>query len=677
MKNKKKKNKSENIKFRIAELIKKINYHDNLYYKKNFQEISDDEYDKFRLDLLELEKAYPQEKPQNSPNNKVGKIDNETFQTEKHITPMLSLNNAYNELEVKTFYEKIVSMTEKNNSILAETKVDGLSASIRYENRVLKLGLTRGDGSKGENITRNLEHIEGIKKKLPKEFPKDLEIRGEIFMKKNIFAELNKSRKLKGLPLFSTPRNAAAGSARQLNPDITKSRKLSFYGYTLIGDESFFGDSLNNIRQLLLKYNFLLNKPSQLCNSLEEMLDFYNKVNNSRSSLNYDIDGIVYKIDSIKEQKVLGETSRWPRWALAHKFPAENAITTIKNVTFQVGRTGSITPVATLKSVVIGGVKINRATLHNKDEINRLNLLIGDTVSIQRAGDVIPKITSVIKKADNPKEIKFPLFCPSCNSKLKKNEGEVAVRCVNHNKCKEQIINGLSHFVSRNAFDISGLGERQIRIFWEKNLIRNFCDIFTLEDRNKQNRLNIEDIEGFGQKSILNLYRSINLSKSISFERFIYSLGIRHVGQGIALILSRKFKNIEKFINYFYNCKYSEDIDGIGYIIFLSIKKYLEDNSNLLKLNNLLKLVNINYDNLKRKKLSNKKIVITGTFKNYTRKIIEKKLIAMGASISSNISFRTDFLLCGDNPGSKLDKAKILEVKILFIKEVEDFIKSD
>ena len=480
------KNKSKDkieVKTKMRKLIEQINYHDNLYYKKNYQVISDQEYDELRKDLINLELKYPEETINNSPNKKVGKLDSQNFKTFKHKSPMLSLNNAYEKNEVKNFYNKTYDLLKRNFKVLAETKVDGLSASLRYEGRVLKIGLTRGDGVKGEDITRNLEHIEGIKQNLPKDFPEDLEIRGEIFIKKNIFEELNKRRKQEGLPLFSTPRNAASGSVRQLDPEITKKRKLSFYGYTIIGDRKFFGDSLDNIRKLLIKYDFLLNQPSKLCSNFEEMINFYDKINSSRSLLNYDIDGIVYKIDSIIDQEKLGATSRYPRWALAHKFPAENAITIIKDVSFQVGRTGTITPVAILKEVKIGGVKINRATLHNQDEIERLALSLGDTISIQRAGDVIPKITSVVKKVDNPKKIEFPKYCPSCNSILKRNQNEAAMRCLNHNNCSEQVINSLSHFVSRNAFDISGLGDRQIRLFWEKKIIKNFTDIFLLEEK--------------------------------------------------------------------------------------------------------------------------------------------------------------------------------------------------
>ena len=672
------KNKSTNnntIKTKMKKLVDKINYHDDLYYKKNFQEISDKEYDELRRSLIDLELKYPEEKIQNSPNNKVGKLDNENFKTVEHNSPMLSLNNAYAKEEVKNFYDKIDVLLNRKFKILAETKVDGLSASLRYEGRFLKMGLTRGDGAKGEDITRNLDYIEGIKKTLPKDLPKDLEIRGEIFIKKNIFEDLNKQRKKQGLPLFSTPRNAAAGSVRQLDPEITKNRKLSFYGYTIIGDRAFFGDSLNDIREKLLKYNFSLNQPSKLCYSFEEMIKFYEEVEKTRNLLNYDIDGIVYKLDSISEQDKLGTTSRWPRWALAHKFPAENAITTIKDVSFQVGRTGTITPVAILKEVVVGGVKINRATLHNQDEIKRLSLSLGDSISIQRAGDVIPKITSVVKKSSNPKKILFPENCPSCKSKLIRYENEAAVRCINHNGCEEQVINSLSHFVSRNAFDISGLGERQLRIFWKKKIIRSFIDIFLLEEKTIAGEISLKEIDGLGEKSTSNLFKSINLSRSISFDKLIFSLGIRHVGQGVALIISRKFVVVDKFIDYFLNHDYSDSFEGIGEVIFNSIKSYLKDDNNLFQINSLLKYINLKYENYENNKFANKVIVVTGTFQNYSRKVITQKLNSMGATVSSNITKKTDYLFCGEEPGSKLEKARQFKIKILNDEELEKVLK--
>ena len=669
-------NKEDLIKKKMEDLSDQINYHDDLYYKQNKQEVSDEEYDKLRSDLLDLEKRFPKLAKEDSPNQKVGKIDIQQFETIRHNSPMLSLNNAYNKEEVKSFYEKIANTINKEFYILAETKVDGLSASLRYKNRRLKIGLTRGDGERGEEITRNLEHVEGIKKILPNDFPEDLEIRGEIFMKKNIFIELNKNRKKKGLPLFSTPRNAAAGSVRQLDPNIAKDRMLSFYGYSIIGGEKFFGNSLMDIRKILKKYNFSLNEPSAFCSDVEEMINFYNKVNDIRGSLNYDIDGIVYKLDDIKEQSKLGETSRWPRWALAHKFPAENAVTIVEDVSFQVGRTGSITPVAILKEVKIGGVKISRATLHNQDEIKRLNLSIGDIVSIQRAGDVIPKITSVIKKSKNPVDINFPKFCPSCNSKLQRLEKEAAIKCLNIYDCKEQKINSLIHFVSRNAFDISGLGDRQVRMFWEANFVKNFCDIFLLEEKVISKKIYLTEIEGFGEKSISNLLKSINASRNINFDKFIYSLGIRHVGQGIALILSRKFKNLELFCNYFLETNPVDKISGVGDVIIKSIKDYLEEELNMSQIRRLEKVIKINYEKKEFNKYSDKIIVITGTFNKYSRKELEQKLIRMGATVSSSVTKKTDYLFSGEAPGSKLEKAKKLGIKIFYLLDVEKEIES-
>ncbi len=547
------KSKPSGIKNEINNLVKKINYHDNLYYNENYQEISDDDYDKLRKKLSYLESTYPEYKFDDSPSEKVGSIKKNNTKTFIHSSPMLSLNNAYSDDEVKQFYEKIYKTYGKKVKIIAETKVDGLSASLIYKNRKLVLALTRGDGVRGEDITNNVLYVNGVKKNLPMEFPNELEIRGEIFMPKDSFKELNIKRKKNGLNLFSTPRNAAAGSVRQLNPEITKNRNLSFFGYTIIEKENLLGDNIVSIREKLEKYKFKLNKPFMLCHSVSEMLDFHQQVSDIRAELNYDIDGIVYKVNSLSDQQQLGNTNRWPRWALAHKFAAETGYTKVTNVKFQVGRTGSITPVAIFKEVTIGGVKINRATLHNEDEIKRLDLKIGDTVSLKRAGDVIPKITGVVKEnreVDN-KAIKFPHLCPSCKSVLIRKETESAVRCDNINDCKEQRIGILKHFISRQCLNIDGLGDSQLRLFWDKKFVRNFDDIFTLKERQERKLINIEGLDGWGEKSLRNLFNAIEDSKTIDFDKFIFSLGIRHVGNNTAYILSSSFENIDDFLAYF------------------------------------------------------------------------------------------------------------------------------
>ena len=667
---------NQSIKKKIKKLIDLINYHDDLYYNKNYQEISDEEYDKIRNELLNIEKIYPNLSKKNSPTKRVGSFKSTKFSTIEHVRPMLSLNNAYEVKEVKDFFDRSSRLIKKKIEIMAETKVDGLSASLRYENRNLKIALTRGDGVKGEDITRNIMSISGVKKELPPNFPSKLEIRGEIFMPKNIFVKLNQERKDKGLDLFSTPRNAAAGSVRQIDPNITKKRKLSFFGYTILCENLSLGNTLTAIRDRLKEEGFSLNEPSKLCNSVEDMLKFHKFIHENREQLNYDIDGIVYKINSLKDQNYLGSTNRYPRWALAHKFPSEVNYTKIKDVVFQVGRTGSITPVAILQPVIIGGVKISRATLHNEDEIKRLDVMIGDTVSIQRAGDVIPKITSVLKekRVIGNKKIEIPNYCPSCGSKLYKVKGEAIIRCINIYSCEEQLLNRLCHFVSRGAFNIDGLGEKVIKSFWEKGYIKNYLDIFDMDKRIKDNLIDIYSLHGWGKKSINNLLISISKAKDITFDRFIFSLGIRHVGQGISVILSNKFNSINELINYFTtkNKKNFLDVEGVGDIILNSIKDFFSLKRNQIEILGLLKHVNIKYKKqIENNFYSGKTFVITGSFEGQSRTKIQEKLRLLGSKITTAISNNTDFLLAGNAPGSKLKKATELKIKILYQEDLK------
>ena len=666
----------------INELVKLINYHDDLYYNKNFQEISDEEYDSLRIKLLELENKYPSLVKRDTPNLRVGSFSKSKFKTIEHKIPMLSLNNAYEAEEVKSFYQRVSKLVNGNPQIFAETKVDGLSASLRYENRNLKIALTRGDGVKGEDITRNVKFIHGVKKKLPDSFPKELEIRGEIFMPKDIFSKLNSDRKKKGLELFSTTRNAAAGSVRQLDPYITKARGLRFFGYTVLSENNILGYSIEAIRKKLIKNGFDLNEPSRVCNSLGDMLDFHQFISENRASLNYDIDGIVYKLNIIEDHKILGSTNRYPRWALAHKFPSEVNYSKIEKVIFQVGRTGSITPVASLKPVLIGGVKISRATLHNEDEIKRLDLRIGDTVSLQRAGDVIPKIVSVIKEKrdkENCKLIKIPDECPSCGNKLYKEEGEVVIRCLNYDSCEEQLLKKLYHFVSRDAFNIEGLGERVINSFWSKGFIRKYSDIFNLENKIKSNSIDLLSMEGWGQKSVVNLIFSINNSKQINFDKFIFSLGIRHIGKGVSILLSSKYNSIHELVNAFKKNSYTNTlkIDGIGEVMIKSLKEYFSMSSNLEEINKIINFIDITY--IKKKMIniySGKTFAITGKFDGQSRAEIQDKINLFGSKVSSSLSKKTDFLLVGKDPGSKLKKARVLNVRLLYSGDLKKIIEN-
>ncbi len=663
---------------KIKELVIKINYHDRLYYNENNQKISDIEYDALRKDLENLETQYPHLMLPESPTKKVGSKVSKEFKTYTHNTPMLSLNNGYSEEEVKAFFLKL-NKTFNDFKILAETKVDGLSASLIYENHKLVRALTRGDGLQGEDITTNIVYVDNIKKKLPIDFPAKLEIRGEVFMPKITFIKLNEERKANNQQTFSTARNAASGSIRQLDPEITKQRKLRFFGYTIITEEKYFGRTLLDTRNILLKNNFVLNTPSALCSSVKEMIAFYNYINDIRDTLEYDIDGIVYKLNSYEQQKKIGFTSRFPKWALAHKFPAEEVATKIVDVKFQVGRTGSITPVAILEEVLVGGVKIGRATLHNQDEIRRLNINIGDIVKLQRAGDVIPKIIGVKETANNKDKIKitFPSTCPSCNQKLIKTEKEVALRCINFDFCEEQIVHRISHFVSRLALNIEGLGEKQIRFLIEKGIIKNTDDIFLLKRKHDTNDINLYQYDGWGKKSVENLFKSIEKSSTVTFDKFIYSLGIRHVGKELSITLSNNFKSLEKLIYAFSNLDKESlpECEGLGEVIINSLQSYFLNQKCLKLVKNLKNHLNIEYtNNLSHGIYKDKKIVITGSFESFKRSEIEVKLRSLGGKVLSSISKSTDFLIAGKDAGSKLQKAESMNIDIKGIDFVNDLM---
>ena len=665
---------------KIKELVIKINYHDHLYYNENKQKISDTEYDALRKDLENLETKYPHLMLPESPSKKVGSAVSKEFKTYAHNTPMLSLNNGYTEEEVKAFFLKL-NKTFKDFKILAETKVDGLSASLIYENHKLVRALTRGDGLQGEDITTNIIHVDNIKKKLPIEFPEKLEIRGEVFMPKIAFIKLNEERKANNQQTFSTARNAASGSIRQLDPEITKQRKLRFFGYTIISKEKYFGETLLDTRNILLNNNFALNTPSALCSSVQEMIAFFNHINDIRDELEYEIDGIVYKLNSYEQQKKIGFTSRFPKWALAHKFPAEEVATKIVDVKFQVGRTGTITPVAILEEVLVGGVKISRATLHNQDEIKRLNINIGDIVKLQRAGDVIPKIIGVKETANSKDKIKitFPSTCPSCNQKLIKTEKEVALRCINFDFCEEQIVYRISHFVSRLALNIEGLGEKQIRLFIEKGIIKNTDDIFLLKRKHKDNSINLYQYDGWGKKSVENLFKAIEKSSTVTFDKFIYSLGIRHVGKELAITLSNNFKSLEELIYAFSNLDKESlpECEGLGEVIINSLQSYFLNQKCLTLVTNLKNHLNIKYtNNLSQGIYKDKKIVITGSFESFKRSEIEVKLRSLGGKVLSSISKNTDFLIAGKDAGSKLKKAESMNIDIKGIDFVNDLMNN-
>jgi len=678
--------KKEEVIKKLKRLAEQIEYHNNLYYNNDSPEISDAEYDNLRIANTELEKQYPNLVLPNSPSKKVGAELNSSFKKVQHLVPMLSLGNTFTKQDVENYINKTKRFLQidsnSNLEFLAEPKIDGLSATLIYKNGKLELGATRGDGKQGENITENIKSIKEIPHYLVGKYPREIEIRGEIYMSNSEFEKLNSIRVAQSLPVFANPRNAAAGSVRQLDSQITASRKLGFFAYNWGLASENIGGTLVEVRELIKSLGFNLNHPVELCSNLDQMVGFYNKIYENRSNLDFDIDGIVYKLNDISYYDRLGSTDHSPRYAISHKFPAELGITKLKDVKFQVGRTGAITPVAELVPVTIGGVRIKRASLHNKDEIKRLGLVIGDTVSLKRAGDVIPQIVNYNPKLRpiKYKNIIFPENCPSCNTPLKYEEDETIIRCFNHSNCKEQIIGQLIHFVSRNAFNIDGLGEKQVIELFNTNLVKEPADIFNLAlptETLKQEIL--MKLPGWGNLSVSNLINAINNSKEQTMEKVLYSLGIRHLGLGTAKLISKNFNLSINLIDRILELnEHNKDIlirelraiNGIGEKAIFSLISYF--NENKLLFSNLLQHIIISESIITLDTshyFYGKRLVFTGKFEYLSRTEIKNKSEQVGALISSQVSNKTDFVVIGLKPGSKVKKAEELSVTTISEKE--------
>ena len=675
-------NKEDVIKH-LKNLVSQIEYHDNLYYNKDLPEISDAEYDQLRIQNKNLEIEFPDLVLPNSPSNKVGSSLTSTFNKVSHVVPMLSLGNTFTNKEVEEYINKTRRFLKinqnENMEFVAEPKIDGLSATLIYKNGKLILGATRGDGKQGENITDNIKTIEDIPKTLKGKYPEEIEIRGEIFISNSEFERINILRIQNSLPQFANPRNAAAGSVRQLDSKVTASRKLGFFAYSWGLLSSPIGKSLMEVRQNIKNMGFNLNHPVRLCLDLHEMLQFYENIYQNRSNLDFDIDGIVYKLNNLSYYDRLGATGHSPRYAVSHKFPPEVGLTILNDVKFQIGRTGAITPVAELKPLTIGGVRIQRASLHNKDEISRLGIVIGDTVSVKRAGDVIPQVINYIPNLRPKKNraIVFPTNCPSCHSLLKRENNEAIIRCINSGKCNEQIKGQLVHFVSRNAFNIEGLGEKQIIELFDRNIIKEPADIFLINlEMKKDIKEKIIGLSGWGELSLSNLIKSINNAKNQSIDKVIYSLGIRHVGLGTAKLISKNYINSESFIAKIRTLEISNSrenfieelrqINGLGDKAIFSLIAYFQIHEkkffNLIKFLNISDLLSMQDDS---HYLYGKRIVFTGKFEFLSRTEIKNKSEKVGALISSQISNKTDILVVGLNPGAKYTKAKQLLISII------------
>ena len=661
------------IKKEYLSKIQEIKKHNKLYYEKSSPEISDANYDKLKKNIIELENKHKHLKNKSSPLLKVGAKPSKNFLKSKHRVKMLSLSNAFDFEDLKNYEKKISNFLNfnKSNSIeySVEPKIDGISASLTYKNNNLVLGLSRGDGVEGEIITENLKTIKDIPKKIiDKNFPKDIDIRGEVYIGKKDFEKI-KNR-------FANPRNAASGTLRQKDPNETKKIPLKFIAYTYGFNSELNFKKQSEFLHHLKTWGFNVNQFNKVITGINNLVENHKEFEKKRYDLDFDADGLVYKIDNIDLQRRLGFVANAPRWAVAHKFSANSSFSKILNIEIQIGRTGALTPVAKIKPVNIGGVIVSNATLHNEDEIIRKDIRIGDTVKVERAGDVIPHVLLVDlkKRTNNPKKFLFPKSCPSCGSDVVKEFNKITKkhdavqRCSSEGyKCEKIAIEKIKHFVSKDALNIEGLGKKVVEKFWALKFIRLPDDIFNL-DYNK-----IEKLEGWGELSASNLKESIEKSKNIGLAKFIFSLGIRHIGQENAKILSEYFQTKEKFyeVSKKFNFNSLSNIDGIGETQINSLKKFFSDQINLKVFDNLISTMNINDDKQNNKgKLKNKTFVFTGKLKNISRAEAKSLTEKNSGKIISNVTKKLNYLVIGEKPTTKkIKEAKELKVKVIIQSE--------
>ena len=680
----------EDAKAKHKVLSDKMHAADAAYYQHDKPIISDAKYDALRAELETIEADYPELTHENSPTQKIGAAPSTGFSKVKHAVAMLSLSNVFDEGEVQGFLDKIRRFLGLDESelieLVAEPKIDGLSCSLRYEHGKLVMAATRGDGGQGEDITENVRTISCIPQSLPNDAPDILEVRGEIYMSHSAFKALNERQLSEGKEPFANPRNAAAGSVRQLDVNVTKSRELGFFGYALGEVSEKFANTQEDIRVKLAQWG-IPETPYKLCDSLDNIMINYDAVLQSRPDLDYDIDGIVYKINRLDWQERLGFIARSPRWATAHKFPAEQAVTRINAIDIQVGRTGALTPVARLEAITVGGVVVSNATLHNEDEIARKDIRIGDYVVVQRAGDVIPQVVKVIEEKRTGAEQEFkPLsLCPECGAHAERMEGDAIRRCSGGMTCPKQAVERLKHFVSRLAFDIDGLGDKIIQAFWEEGLIKNPADIFTLEDRNKDSLTPLRARAGWGDLSEKNLFKSINDKRSIELNRFIYALGIRQIGEVTAKRLAASYGTIDALSDAIIKAQDSESqsyedliaIEDVGGIVARDLIAFFAEEHNITVLNALkghLDILHYKAPKSSNSPVSGKIVVFTGTLTQMTRAEGKAKAESLGAKVSGSVSKKTDYVIAGTDAGSKLKKAQELGVTVLSEQEWLDLI---
>ncbi len=666
----------------LATLAKDIAIHDVAYHQQDAPTISDADYDALRLRNIAIESKFFHLMREDSPSQRVGAAPASGFAKVTHATPMLSLDNAFDEDDVTAFVERIRRFLSLDESepieLVCEPKIDGLSVSLRYENRVFVQGATRGDGTTGENVTANLRTVTGIPETLPESAPDILEVRAEVYMRHDDFQALNARHEAAGLKPFANPRNAAAGSLRQLDSTITATRPLHVFAYS--GGQAgrmntaFHRDMLAQLKSWGFETNLLTERHDRA----EDCLAFHDGIVNQRATLPYDIDGVVYKVNRLDWQQRLGQVSRAPRWAIAHKFPAEQAQTTINAIEVQVGRTGVLTPVARLQPITVGGVVVSNATLHNQDEIARKDVRVGDTVVVQRAGDVIPQVVSVVpdKRPAGSEPYQFPSHCPQCHSLAHREEDAAAWRCTGGLVCPAQAVERLKHFVSRNAFDLEGLGAKHIAAFWADGILKSPADIFRLGEKAAE----IGERDGWGAQSVDNLLAAVEAKRrGIPLERFIYALGIRQVGQATARILAREYGTVEEWRKAMAALAGGdktaaqdtradlENIDGIGPSMADDLAAFFAEPQNMAVLDDLDAALTVQDFSApdSDSPLSGKTVVFTGTLETMSRGEAKSRAEALGAHVAGSVSKKTDYLVAGPGASSKAKKAAELGVRVL------------
>lgn len=673
---------------RYQELSKLLKIYADKYYNDDAPIVSDAEYDRLYSELLEIEKVHPEFVTKESISQNIGGKASSRFTKIEHMYQMFSIQNAYSMSDVKEFYNRViktldeqlrVDLSRQNLEMYAEPKIDGLSCSITYKNGNFVKAATRGNGLIGEDVTKNVLTIKEIPLKLNSPNPPELiEIRGEVYMTKLEFQKLNFDREKNHEELFANPRNAAAGSLRQLDASITATRNLKFFAYAIMGENIGF-KTQKEISDTLHEWGFHTNELNTLTNSITEIEVFYHNLENIRAKLEYDIDGAVYKVNNLEWQALLGASAKYPRHSIAHKFEAETAITYVKDIFLSIGRTGIITPVAVMDPVNIGGVEVAKATLHNRNEIIKKDIRIGDKVLIKRAGDVIPQVLKSFPENRDASSVPFafPETCPYCGTKLEYDQ--TFIRCLNSFGCKSQIIERLAHFASRDALNIEGLAIKNIEFLVDHKIIESMTDIFKIQEKIDLKKL--ATFDGWGYLSVKNLIDSIERAKTTELSRFIFALGINQVGKATAKLLAKKFKSFQNFLNTVtqkFAISNLSTIDGIGPLISSDIVNFFSNENNKNTAIELSKIVNIkdDIDTIQNSTFwSGKSVLLTGTLKTLGRSEAQEKLESLGAKILSSVSKKLDILIVGENPGSKLQKAQDLQIRIMYEDEMLSLMK--